>query len=340
MTSLWKEFLGHRTSSAMFFRMRTVATFAIVGAVWGSAWIPAATLSQALPGLIAGALRFGLAAVLLGMTAGLLRWRTPAELRRPIARLLGPSAMLGVTMLGLPYALTVWGSERVSAGVVALCFGLMPIVILLADDEGREGAIPAVVLGIGGVAMVVASGISFRWQQAGGVAALLAAVGLSAFSYLYVRRLFARDGVRGEEILSFSAIQLGVAAVLLAALFAGAGLGVPTHWQKTAALPLALLAIVVSGGTLPLLYWLLSRVTAWQVATLEWVATLVAVAEAAWVVGARPAAESWIGAALIPACIFWIFLNFPAGSGGAVTLEITKHTFQAAKASDDLGDSR
>jgi len=238
-------------------------------------------------------------------------------------------------MLGLPYALTLWGSERVSAGVTVLCFALLPIVLLLFDDEGREGAIPAAALGIGGVAMVVAPGISFRWREAGGVAALLAAAGLTAFSYLYVRRLYARDRLRGEEILSFSAIQLGVAAVLLAALFWGTGLNVPIHWQKTALLPLALLAVVFSGGTLPLLYWLLGRMTAWQAATLEWVATLVAVAEAAWMTGARPGMESWAGAVLIPACICWIFLHFPAGRGGAVTLEITKHTFPPAKASDD-----
>lgn len=143
--------------------------------------------------------------------------------------------------------------------------------------------------------------------------------------------------------MSFCAIQMGVASVFLAVLLLSAGVSTGQrntfHWQKTAALPLALLAIVVSGGTLPLLFWLLSRIAAWQAATLQWVSTLVAVSEAAWVLHAKPAVEAWIGATLIPACIAWIFLHAQGGESRAVTLEITEHTFPRVNASDLKGKS-
>jgi drug/metabolite transporter (DMT)-like permease len=340
-------------------KWRVAAAFVAVGAIWGSAWIPTSALPQTLPALAAGALRFALAAIFLAIAAILAGVKRRSGKRQPIARLLAPSAVLGVTMLGLPYALTAWAAGRVSAGVVAVCFALMPLLALLFEDalfsdlflagdarRGEEpgGAIPAVVLGVGGVAMVVAPGLSFHWQQAGGVAALLAAMVLGAFSLIYARGLWARGlwargRLAGGDIMSFSAIQMGVASVFLAALLMVSGLGKTVHWQETAALPLALLAIVVSGGTLPLLFWLLSRITAWQAATLQWASTLVAVSEAAWVLRAKPAAEAWIGAALIPACLAWIFMHAQSGDSRAVTLEITEHTFPPVKASESSGKS-
>ena len=315
-------------------KWRVAAVFVAVGAIWGSAWIPTAALPQSEPRLLVGALRFALAAALLAVAAALDRLRQRSDQRQAMAGLLIPSALLGVTMVGLPYALTVWASGRVSPGVTALCFGFMPLLVLLFEGREQEGAIPAVVLGIGGVAMVVAPGVSFRWQQAAGVAALLIATGLSTFSYLYVRRLFAEGRLGSENILTFCAIQTGVASVLLAMLLVSLKQKFTFRLDETAALPLAVLAIVVSGGTLPLFFWLLHQMAAWQVATLQWVSTLVAATEAAWMVHARPAAASWAGAVLIPACIFWIFLHANSTSSDAVTLEITEHTFALAKASD------
>lgn len=318
---------------------RVTAAFVAVGVVWGSAWIPTSALSQALPGLAAGALRFGLAATVLAIAEVLLRLRAPKGKRSPVGRLLLPSAVLGVTMLGLPYALTVWAAGRVSPGLVALCFGLMPLGVLLFEGDeaglaGQGSAITAVVLGIGGVAMLVAPGISFGWQQAVGVLALLAAMGLGGFSLIYVRGLYARGRLRDGDLLTFSAIQLGVASVLLTVLNMGSEPGTLAPSMKTAALPLALLSIGVSGGTLPLLYWMLGRMSAWRAATLQWMSTLVAVAEAAWILHARPAAEGWVGAALVPGVLLWIFLCAQRGGAGAVTLQITKHTFLPLRASD------
>jgi probable blue pigment (indigoidine) exporter len=316
-------------------KFRVAAVFVAVGAVWGSAWIPIAALSQTLPGLPAGVLRFGLAAVVLAIAAAIAGIRTPRERRPHPAKLLGPSVLLGVTMLGLPYALTLWAADHVSPGVVALCFGFMPLpALLMEDDEAGGGVIPAMVLGIGGVAMVVAPGLGFSWLQIPGIAALLGATVLGGFSLVYVRRLYALGRLENRDLLSFSAMQLGVASVFLALVVAATGQMAGVHWDSSAALPLAILAIVVSGGTLPLLYWMLGRITSWQAATLQWAATLIAVAEAVLKLGVRPGLEGWIGAILIPGCIFQLFLMAGGGGMEAVTPQITKHTFPSLKASD------
>jgi probable blue pigment (indigoidine) exporter len=321
------------------------AVFVAVGAVWGSAWIPVSVLSQTLPVLTAGALRFGLAALVLAVAAAMARSRGSAERRRGAAKLTGPSVLLGLVMLGLPYALTSWATDHVSPGLVPLCFGFMPFAALLMEGEvPGAGVIPAMVLGIGGVAMVVAPGLGFSWLQIGGIAALLGATGLGAVSLVYVRRLYTQGRLVNRDLLSFSAIQCSVAAVFLAIVATAtgqmAGLGRDLHWDSSAAVGLAILAIVVSGVTLPLLYWLLGRITSWQAATLQWTATLIAVAEAVIKLGIRPGLEGWIGAILIPACTFQLF-RVSGGEGmETVTPQITKHTFRASIASDSERKSR
>lgn len=261
-------------------KVRVTAVFVAVGVVWGSAWIPETSLSQTQPEFVVfrdacfiGALRFALATVVLAIVAALMRtWRrgdASGQKRWIGRRWFWGSCFAGVTMLGLPYALTAWAAGQVSPGMVALCFGLMPLAIVLGEDEAREGAIPRMALGIGGVAMMVAPGLSFGVQQAAGISALLAAMGLGAFSLIYLRRLQAEQsgsGVRDAEcrradlgagvgrLVTSAAIQFAVASVLLAmpALSSGIEPLALFHLNDAAALPLAMLAMVVSAGTLPL----------------------------------------------------------------------------------------
>lgn len=332
-------------------KWRVAAVFLAVGAIWGSAWIPMSTLSQTLPGFTIGALRFGLAAVAVAVAALVIQAVKPVAKRRfagTLKSLAIPGMFLGAAMLAGPYALTLWAGKRVSPGVVALVFGFMPLLVLLINrdersDEARRGAIPAVVLGIGGVAMVVQRGLSFSAGQAAGTAALLAAMVLGGISLVYVCGLFEKGKLRRDEVLILSAIQLGTGGVLLAMGAAASGELSRFEWPWSgygnAALPLALLAIVVSGATLPMLYWLLQRTTAWQAATLQWAATLVAVAEAAWITGGRPAPAEWLGAILIPACTLQLFFGFREQSAVTVTEEITEHTFRHRKASDSMRKS-
>ena len=263
-------------------KVRVTAVFVAVGVVWGSAWIPETSLSQTQPEFVVfrdacfmGALRFALAAVVLAVVTALMRtWRrgdASGQKRWIGRRWFWGSCFAGVTMLGLPYALTAWAAGQVSPGMVALCFGLMPLAIVLGEDEAREGAIPRTALGIGGVAVMVAPGLSFGLQQAAGVSALLAAMSLGAFSMIYLRRLQAEQSgscVRDAEcrrtdfgagvgrLATSAAIQFAVASVLLAmpAMSSGIEPLALFHLNDAAAIPLAMLAMVVSAGTLPIFF--------------------------------------------------------------------------------------
>src|SRR5271155_990407 len=89
---------------------RTASAFVAVGFIWGSAWIATSLVLPQMPGLCTGALRFAIAAVLsaiLALAAHLRKSPGKKMVSAPV-----PSLVLGVTMVGLPYALTVWAAGQ------------------------------------------------------------------------------------------------------------------------------------------------------------------------------------------------------------------------------------
>jgi len=306
--------------------LRAAAVFVTVGLIWGSAWIPSSMALQRGSGLQAGALRFVVAASFVGTIVLARRFRgskrqdhastNEASLIDP-SIILGPSLILGVTMVGLPYAFGVWAAGQVAPGVVATIYAAMPLVTLLISGQGSGAEIPALVIGVGGVALLVAQGLSTSTMQLGGGGLLVASVGLQAWSFVYAKRR-----LRKERLLASAAIQLAVAAALSGILSAATERMAMEITRQSVASLLGL-AVVVSGTTLPLLYWLLTQMGAWRVAALQWIATLVAVIEGGWFLRARPSAEMWVGAVVVVITTTWLLLRGRSGGSETVTLQIT-----------------
>jgi len=310
-------------------KARTAWTFALVGILWGSAWIPTSTALRARPGLRAGAVRFAIAAIFTASLAFIARFRkrnTPAS---PRAHLLRHSVVLGFTAIALPYALTFYAAVHVSSGTVAVLFAFMPLAALLLSNEVASAAIPALVIGVGGVAFLVAQGLSFSVSQSNGAGLILCAVVLGAFSLNY-----AKTRLRPADLLTSAAIQFTCAAIFLGLLSAFIEHGQPASWSHEAFLSVLVLGVAISGVTLPLMYWLLMELAPWQVAGLQWSATLVAVAESAWFLRARPSTDMWAGAALIAGATVWTLRRRGARDSETVTLQITNHTRDAPDASE------
>ena len=303
---------------------RTASAFVVVGIIWGSAWIATSMVLPRMPGLCAGALRFAIATVLSALLALAAHLRKSPGKKIVAASV--PSLVLGVIMVALPYALTVWAAGQVSPGVVATLFAFMPLAALLLSKDVASKAIPTVVIGIGGVALLVAQGLSTSAGQIKGALLIAGAVVLSAFSLGY-----ARKHMEQVNLLVSVAIQFAVATILLGALSLATEHWDPAAWNEQIVVSLLILGVVVSGVTLPLVYWLLGRLETWQVAALQWIATLVAVGEAAWFLRARLSVETWAGAGIIVGATVWLLRG---EIEEAVTLQITNRSFDASAASE------
>lgn len=292
-------------------KRREIAAFIAVGLIWGSAWIPSGTLLQQIPPFAAGALRYALASILL-FAAWIATGAKP-----PQQNALRASVVLGFAFVAAPYVLAVWAVGQISSGLTAVIYAALPFIVFLASGIADSNAMKPLVLGLSGIVITVSNALSLSLYQIRGATLLTISILLSAFSLIYAQKRLA-----GGNLLQASAIQCGVAALMCAILSViFEHISVP-HLNMAGMTSLLFLAVFSSAVALPLYYWLLTRCEVEQVATSQWVITLVAIAETAIVLRERVPAVVGVGAAIVFLSLGWA-LTSSRQSNNAVTLEIT-----------------
>jgi drug/metabolite transporter (DMT)-like permease len=249
--------------------------FAALGIVWGTTWVAAQTLGEYVPPLRGAAVRFLLAALLW---LPVILWK---RLRWPRGRALGIVLLLSVSLIALPSVLLLWAQSRVSSATVAVSFSAMPLLIIFLTPALAGRAVPRVamqasIVGLG--AMALALGATFSLAQAAGAALVLLAVGSVGASAIIARR-----ELGSVDPIVVTALLLGVAGLLL--FFASLALeyGQPVEWNRGVVGAVLFLAGVAGAPAYATYFWLLQRLEAYQVGTVQWIEPLVAVLESALV---------------------------------------------------------
>lgn len=208
-------------------------------------------------------LRLAVAALLLAGLAAAIGTRWPTR-RRSILHLSVAGLLIHAIYLGGVFAAVRLGLE---AGAAALIVGVQPVVTaafagpLLGERVGPRKWL-GLALGVAGVVLVV-------WEKLAAGLGTAAAVGLCivslvsiAFGSLYQKRFCADEPIVTGTVVQYvgSALACGLAALLLEA-------GV-IRWSGAFLLGLAWLVVVLSCGAVMLLYWLIRRGAAANVASL------------------------------------------------------------------------
>jgi drug/metabolite transporter (DMT)-like permease len=247
--------------------------FAALGLIWGSTWVASDTLSEQIPPLLGSGCRFLLAAVVLVPVILLKRWKLPR------CRALGYFLLLSVTMIALPLLLLVWARAQLPSATVTVLFALMPLVVILLTP-GLEGGVvpnratPAAIVGLG--AMVMVTGVSFSAAQIWGVAVVFAAVVFTGASSLIARR----EGKDVHPVVA-TACLLGAAGFFLWAASLGLERGQAVQWTREVVRAVVVLGVLGSAVPYVLYFWLLQRVEAYQLATVQWIVPLAGLVESA-----------------------------------------------------------
>lgn len=209
------------------------------------------------------ALRFGLAALLLGLAA--LAARAPWP-RRPAD--LGHLAVAGILMHGI-YLGGVFVAIRLGleAGLSALIVSLQPLLVaatagLLLGERVPGRAWLGLGLGLAGVALVLARKLGAGPGSAWGVLACLAALFAITAGTLYQKRFCTGHDLRTGNLVQF--VAAGVFSLVLALLFET----MRVAWTPELIFALFWLVVVLSLGAISLLYLLLRRGAASRVASL------------------------------------------------------------------------
>jgi probable blue pigment (indigoidine) exporter len=254
-------------------RSKNAVAFAALGIIWGTTWVAADTLAEYVPPLRGAAERFLLAALLW---IPVVVWK---RLRLPRGRVLGFALTLSVTLIVLPALLLVWAQSLVPSATVAVSFAAMPLMVVLltpvlAGKDVPRIAMQASIVGLGGI--VVALGATFSLAQTGGAAVVLLAVASIGASSILARRELST-----VHPIVLTAMLPGVAALLLFLASSLLERGQPVQWNRSTLGAVAFLGIVAGALAYATYFWLLQRLEAYQVGTVQWIEPLVALFESA-----------------------------------------------------------
>jgi len=199
---------------------KLLLAFAIIYFVWGSTFLAIRIGVREVPPFLLAAIRFVIAgAVLYGWTAAK---RAPS----PTVREWRAAALVAVLIFVVDYGLVFWAEQRVPSGITAVMMAGIPVfmalseIVILKTQRLTLRLVVALLIGIGGVAVLVSRTFSFGdapIDPVGAAALLIAGLGWSIGSAL-TRKLH----LPADKTVS-SAAQMFAGGILLALVAAGAG---------------------------------------------------------------------------------------------------------------------
>ena len=292
-------------------RSKNAVAFAALGIVWGTTWVAAQTLGEYVPPLRGAAVRFLLAALLwLPVIFG-------KRLKWPHGRALGIVLLLSVSLVALPSVLLLWAESRVSSATVEVSFCAMPLLVIfltpaLAGREVPRIAMQASIVGLG--AMALALGATFSVAQAAGATLVLFAVASIGASAIIARR-----ELGSVHPIVVTALLLGVAGLLQFLASLVLEYGQPVQWNRSAVGAILFLAGVAGAPAYATYFWLLQRLEAYQVGTVQWIEPVVAILESALILRLG-LSFNMIAGSLVALLCLWLVMRARAEDDDTVSL--------------------
>jgi drug/metabolite transporter (DMT)-like permease len=264
-------------------------------AIWGTTWFAIRVCIAAYPPFVSAAIRFAIAAVILGGLSALgLAGRGP----RP-GRQRAWVAAAGL-LCAVGYALVYAGETRISGGLAAVIYGTLPLVtavvtLFVGTERPTRHALAGAAVALAGIGVIYWDRMHAAPQQAVGVAMVFASV-CACTGYSLVLKRHAAD----LDPLATNAIFLVSAAAGMAALALVAERRLPP-WPPPAVPTAALLYLAVVGSVacFALYFYLLKRMTLMALTTLVFIEPILAMLiDAGWEREIRLGSRTYLGAAI------------------------------------------
>ncbi|HEY1241349.1 MAG TPA: EamA family transporter [Bryobacteraceae bacterium] len=199
---------------------QTILAFAIIYLVWGSTFLAIRVGVREVPPFLLASIRFVAAGLALYL------WMLVQGERSPSARQWTSAFLIAVLIFVLDYGLLFWAEQRVPSGLAAVMLATIPVfmalseIILLGTQKLTPRLILALLIGIGGVAVLVSRSLNLGGAPVdtkGAVALIIAAMSWSLASAL-TRKL----PLPPSKVMS-SGAQMLAGGILLALTSAGLG---------------------------------------------------------------------------------------------------------------------
>ncbi len=264
------------SSTPPILRLRHYAGYIALCCIWGTTWLAIRVVVRDVPPLYAAAMRFMIAAAILGV--GILAGRLGLPRK---GKDWGGIGILGATMMAIPYGLLFWAEQSVTSSMTALLFSSLPLWVALFTPLMTGSVVPrrviaSMVVASGGMLTILYAGISTTPKALLGGAAVLLAVVFSAWS-----SIFAKTRIHHLPAAVSTATQLVAGGLMLFAASLLMEHGRTAHWNRNSLMALLFLATFGSAAAFAIYYWLLKEMAPYQLATISLIVPVVAMAEGA-----------------------------------------------------------
>ncbi len=256
---------------------KTLLAFAIIYFVWGSTFLAIRIGVREVPPLLLAAMRF--------LTAGLVLygWMIARGERSPNARQWMAASLIAIFIFVLDYGLLFWAEQRVPSGIAAVMLATIPVfmalseIIFLRTQRLTLRLAVALLIGIGGVAVLVSRSLNLGGAPVDGVGAV--ALIIAAMSWSISSVLARKLPLPPSKVMS-SGAQMLAGGVFLA--LAAAALGEFRNFHPSTVSRgawVSLLYLIVAGSIIGFTayVWLIHHESPTKVGTYAYVNPVVAV---------------------------------------------------------------
>jgi len=269
--------------------------------IWGTTWFFIKVGLEDLPPITFAAARFILAVLILAVI--IYAQKIPLPKTRCDWKLL---ALTGVLQFSINYSLVFWSEQYISSGLAAVLqamisvFGLALAWVHLPNEKITRLKITAVVLGIGGVAVIFIEQLQINsWLAFAGCAAIVVGAYAAAHGSILVK---AYGGSLHPAAMVFGQMICGIAPIIIYSL-AVEGNPLNLNWTWRAIFCVFYLTVFGTIAAFWLYYWLLSKIESTKAMMISLVTPLIAVIIGGVFLGERLPIQTIFGGILILASI-------------------------------------
>jgi len=241
--------------------------------VWGSTWLAIKVGLGSLPPITFAGIRFVIAAGLLASYAAAKRTEFPRDVTSWRVMI-----FLSLTQIAVPYALTFWGEQYMTAGLTSLLFATLPFFVvvfahfMIPGERLSARKVLAMLLCFIGVTIIFSRELMLTANSLWGGIAVIVSAGLAGCANV-VGKKYSQSINSTVNIV----VQMGVGAILLTSAGLLLERGAPLSFDRTSVFAILYLAVIGSAFAFVALYWLFTRMEVTRISLFTFITPIVAV---------------------------------------------------------------
>jgi len=241
--------------------------------IWGSTWLAIKVGLGSLPPLTFAGIRFVIASCLLAGYVIAKRIEVPRD-----AGTWRVMIFLSLTQIAVPYALTFWGEQYMTAGLTSILFATLPFFVvvfahfMIPGERLTARKVLALLVCFIGVAIIFSKELMLSLASLSGGIAVIVSAGCAGCANVVGKKY--SESINSAVNL---VVQMGVGAILL--IVAGLVLerGIQLNFDYASVFAILYLAVIGSAFAFVALYWLFTHMEVTRTSLFTFITPIVAV---------------------------------------------------------------